>query len=246
MRVESISRPDAMSLLPPIALETGLLELFAPTRAPASTNTSLPRSEHAHLWRADAVHRAKNMAQLSTSFADVVDHPSRGWLPTTVITQARRLSRAYEELGVDAETQSLVPCAGLLIEIATRLTDIFGRSRRVAITISAEAVLLPPDVRRALVLMGSELVINALKYGYPTEVGGTILVSLAATRDEVELVVEDDGIGVVESYSAGNGGGLLEKLRAVLGATVTRTTGFNGHGFRVSVLTPMIASIVKS
>lgn len=107
------------------------------------------------------------------------------------------------------------------------------------IAVSAEAVLLPPDVRRALVLIGSELVINALKYGYPTEAGGTISVSLVVTYGKVEMIIEDDGIGLVETYSAGDGGGLLEQLRAVLGATVTRTTGRKGHGFRVSTLVPI-------
>lgn len=239
MHAESISRPDAMSLLPPIALEAGLLELFAPTRAPAPADISSPRSEHAPLWREDAIHRAKNMAQMSTSFANVADHPLRRWLPTEVTAQARCLSRAYEELGIDGDTKAPVPCAALLTEISTRLADIFGRSRHVAIVISAEPVLLPAGVRRALLLMGSELVINALKYGYPNDAGGTISVRLAARHGEVELIVEDDGIGRVETYSAGHGGGLLEQLSAVLTATVTRTAGGSGHGFRVSTLMPI-------
>ncbi|MGI4730421.1 MAG: ATP-binding protein [Janthinobacterium lividum] len=176
---------------------------------------------------------------MTTALADVADHPSRRWLPPEVTTQARRLSRAYDELGVDDDDQVRVPCAPLLTEIATRLADIFGRSRQVAIIISAEAVLLPSDVRRALLLMGSELVINALKYGYPTGAGGTISVSLIAQSGEVELIVEDDGIGLIETYSAGHGGGLLEQLRVVLGAKVTRTTGLAGHGFRVSILVPI-------
>ena len=176
---------------------------------------------------------------MTTSLADVADHSSRRWLPLEVTTQARRLSHAYDKLGVDDGTQAGVPCAALLIEIATRLVDIFGRSRQVAIIISAEPVLLPPDVRRALVLMGSELVINALKYGYPTAAGGTISVSLTARCGAVELIVEDDGIGLVETYSAGHGGGLLEQLRLLLGATVTRTTSRKGHGFRVSTSVPV-------
>ena len=81
--------------------------------------------------------------------------------------------------------------------------------------------------------------INALKYGYPTGTGGTISVSLIAQFGEVELIVEDDGIGLVETYSAGHGGRLLEQLRLVLGATMTRTTGAAGHGFRVSISMPI-------
>lgn len=232
-----------MQLLPPTELEAGLLELFAPTRSPTRSSTpinvSAPRSQHARLWREDAIHRARNMAQLTRSFADVVDHPSRRWLPTEVTAQARRLSRAYEELGVNNDPHALVPCTALLTEITTRLADIFGRSRQIAIIISAEAILLSTDVRRALVLMASELVINALKYGYPTDAGGTISVTLTASFGKVELIVEDDGIGNADTYSSGQGGGLLDQLSTVLQAKVTRTSGRKGHGFRVATTVPI-------
>ncbi|WP_174298913.1 ATP-binding protein [Sphingomonas bacterium] len=176
---------------------------------------------------------------MTASLATVADHPSRRGLPPEVTMRARRLSRAYDELGVDDDAQARVPCAALLTEIATRLADIFGRSRQVAITVSAGVVLLPSDVRRALLLMASELVINALKYGYPAEAGGTIAVGLAAGDGAVELVVEDDGVGRVEHYRAGQGGGLLEQLGVVLGATIARTQGRSGQGFRVSILMPV-------
>jgi two-component sensor histidine kinase len=179
------------------------------------------------------------MAQLTCSFAEVVDHPSRRWLPTEVTAQARRLSRAYEELGVQNDYLAYVPCAALLTEITNRLADIFGRSRQIALTTFAEAVLLPTDIRRALVLMASELVINALKYGYSTEAGGTITVTFAANHGGVELIVEDDGIGDAETYTPGQGGGLLDQLSAVIGAKVTRTSGRKGHGFRVVTALPI-------
>lgn len=239
MHVQLTSRLHAMNLLPATELEAELLELFAPTLSSTPINALLLLSEYTPLWRADAIHRAKNMAQLTRSFAEVVDHPSRRWLPTEVTAQARRLSRAYEELGVDNDTQARVPCAALLTEIATRLTDIFGRSRQVGIVISAQAVSLPIDARRALVLMASELVINALKYGYPTQAGGIITLTLAANHSEVELIVEDDGIGDAETYSPGHGGGLLDQLSAVLAASVKRTSAKTGHGFRVVTTVPI-------
>lgn len=239
---ETVLHANAIIKLPPIALETELLELFAPTRLRSSEAVAPPKSEHGPLWRADAIHRAKNMAQMTMSFANVADHPSRRWLPPEVTTQVRRLSRAYDELGIDDDAQLHIPCAPLLTEIVTRLADIFGRSRQVTVLISADAVLLPSDVRRALLLMGSELVINALKYAYSAGVGGTISVNLIAQFGEVELIVEDDGVGLVETYSAGHGGGLLEQLRLMLDATVKRTAGAAGHGFRVSISVPINVS----
>ncbi|TPG39743.1 sensor histidine kinase [Sphingomonas koreensis] len=238
--METIALADALRHAPPIAVEAGLLELFSPTCLSHPAASILPRSEHAPLWRADAIHRAKNMAQLTISLANIAERPSRRWLSPEVTTQARRLSHAYDELGVDDESKARFPCSPLLTEIATRLADLFGRSRGVSVVISADAVLLPSDLRRALLLMASELVINALKYGYPTEAGGTISVSLVARDGKVELVVEDDGIGNVDTYSAGHGGGLLHQLSLVLGATATRTSGVEGHGFRVSICVPIV------
>lgn len=239
MCAETVSHANAIRKLPPIAVETELLELFAPTRLPSPEAVAPPKSEHGPLWRTDAIHRAKNMAQMTISLANVADHPSRRWLPPEVTTQARRLSRAYDELGIDDDPLMRVPCAPLLTEIVTRLADIFGRSRQVTVLISAEAVLLPSDMGRALLLMVSELVINALKYGYPAGVGGTNSVNLIAQFGKVDLIVEDDGVGLVETYSARHGGGLLEQLRRVLGATVTRTAGAAGHGFRASIWVPI-------
>ena len=239
MCAETIIPADAIRQPYPIAVETGLLELFAPTCSPSLKAVARPRGEHAPLWRADAIHRAKNMAQMTISLSRLADHPTRCRLPPELTTQARRLSRAYDALGAIDDAQLRVPCAPLLTEIVTRLADIFGRSRQVATIVSAEALLLPSDVRRALLLMSSELVINALKYGYPTGAGGTISVSLIAGSGEIDLIVEDDGIGLIETYCAGHGGGLLEQLRLVLGATLTRTAGAKGHGFRVSTLVPV-------
>lgn len=216
--------------------EIGLLELFAPTRNVAGNVHRESRSLHASLWRADAIHRAKNMAQMTASLAVLSDHPSRHWLPATVTAQARGLSRAYEALGADDDQQKLVPCKGLLTEVASRLGHIFGQARQIAVTVSAQSILVTPEVRRALVLLCSELVINALKYGYPTKIGGTISVHLQTNAEHIQLVVEDDGVGSVESYAPGQGSGLVDQLCAVLKAELIRTSGNKGHGFTVLVI----------
>ncbi len=83
MGAETIALPDAVRQPSPIAAETELQELFAPTHLATLATTPL-RREHARLWRADAIHRAKNLAQMTTSLADVAGHPSRRWLPPNV------------------------------------------------------------------------------------------------------------------------------------------------------------------
>ena len=237
MGTDSISMASTAVAGNPVAAEVAMLELFAPT----SRKRAVQPGSNAPLWRSDAIHRAKNMAQMTTSLARMAEHPSRDWLPMEVAAQARSLSRIYDELGDGGDPRERMPCALLLTEVATRLTHIFGRVRHVATRVAAEPVMLPRDRRRALVLMCSEMVINALKYGFPAEMPGTISVALTTTPLGIELVVEDDGVGIVGEYSPGKGGGLLDRLADVVGAAVRRTAGGSGHGFRVSALLPASA-----
>lgn len=215
-----------------IAMESMILQLFAPSLAPRAKPSSGHR-DHALLWRSDAIHRAKNMAQMTASLANLAEHPSRCWLPEQLIAKTRGLARAYEELGTDCGTSVRVPCVPLLVTIAIRLAEIFGSARDIAVSIDADTVKLVPDMRRALILMCSELIINALKYGYPGSAGGTIRVSLKNREGGLELIVENDGADYASNSPANQGSALLDQLSAVLGASLERGSCSEGHGYRV-------------
>ncbi len=215
-----------------VATEEMILQLFAPARQQGHQAPIRP-IENASLWRQDALHRAKNMAQMTGSLANVAEHPSRCWLPDDLIAKTRSLARAYEELGVDCGTTLMVPVVPLLVTISVRLAEIFGSARDIAVSIDADDVRLVPDMRRALILMCSEMIINALKYGYPGTSGGTIRVSLK-NRDEIlALIVENDGSDYETDCPASQGSALLDRLSTVLGASLERGSGLQGRGYRV-------------
>ncbi len=216
-----------------VAVETRILELFDPIRLDQGNAAFSHRLDHSPLWRTDAIHRARNLAQMTSALAAVAQHPTRHWLPDDVVSQARCLARAYQELGAECGQADLVPCAALLGEVATRLTQIFGRARGIGVSLDIDPVYLAPDRRRALILMCSEMMINALKYGYLARAGGLILIALKDEVGGIALSVEDDGDGAVVGYCGGHGGSLLEQLSGVCGAELTRTTGGKGHGYRV-------------
>lgn len=220
-----------------LAGELRMLELFAPSTAVAGLGCSRPQPD-ASLWRSDAIHRANNLAQMTASLAILGKHPARRWLPDDWETQARGLARVYEELGTGGDEGGPLPCVPLLTEVATRLTYIFGHTRQIVAIVRGDPVSLAPDQRRALVLMCSELTINALKYAFPAEGGGSISVNLTRSTDRLMMVVEDDGVGSIDGHSSGEGGELLDRLASILSASVTRAPGWNGHGFRVEVTVP--------
>ncbi|MDP3551953.1 MAG: sensor histidine kinase [Novosphingobium sp.] len=215
-----------------IAKEEMILQLFAPV-SPIGSKVNASPPDYGSLWRADAIHRAKNMAQLTASLATLAEDPSRDWLSRDVVVKTRSLARAYHELGTDCGSTELVPCVPLLSAIVTHLAEIFGSARQITVSIDADKVLLVPDMRRALILICSELVINALKYGYPGATGGTICVTLKQLDAGLSLVVENDGVDFTSDSTANQGSALLERLGAVLGASIERGSDRQGHGYRV-------------
>src|SRR5262249_817881 len=67
-----------------------------------------------------------------------------------------------------------------------------------------------------------------LKYAFPDEQAGTIVVKLR--RDgEIQLVVEDDGVGCGEDIREGSGSMLMQLLTRQLGGTMNRTNGPPGR-----------------
>lgn len=231
MMTNTMSAAMACERSDKIAIEEMILKLFAPVASPSRAFSS--QVQHASLWRDDSLHRARNMAQLTASLAHLAEHPSRRWLPDDLVTKTRSLARAYEELGTDCGTTIMVPCVPLLATVAIRLAEIFGSARDIAVSIDADTVMLVPDMRRALILMCSELIINALKYGYPAGNGGTIRITLRNTDAGLVLVVENDGVDFASNCTANQGSALLDRLSAVLGASIERGCGSEGHGYRV-------------
>ena len=232
------SQPSIREPLPLAPSATGLLALFSRTSFVKDVVTGSAGRDTARLWRTDAIHRAKNLAQMAVSLADIADHPSRQWLRPEIAAQIRCLARAYDALAEDEGVSQQVPCAVLLSEIASRLIAIFGAPRGVSVELDVPSISIIPAVRRVLILLCSELIINALKYAYPSNAGGVIRVRLRAYGSQVQMVVEDDGVGVDDSASAGQGTGLIERLCAIVGADLVRGPGANGRGLRVEVTVP--------
>jgi two-component sensor histidine kinase len=70
---------------------------------------------------------------------------------------------------------------------------------------------------------------NAVKYAFPHETGGTVTVALKRESGVLRFTVADDGIGAdVQPSDSGLGGRLVEGFAQQLGARVERESGGNG------------------
>lgn len=217
-----------------------LILMFSPPIPPVRVDPNLSPGDRRALWAADAVHRANNLAQLAAALAHVRLQTFDAFQLKEMGRNAQTLAAAYAELAGDRADASPVPCAELLTAIVRGLIDIFGTGRAVVLSSAIAELSLAPERRRALALIASELVVNALKYAFP-EQGGTIAVSLGVEPRHALLVVADDGVGLPVTAKPGTGSRILDELAVLLHAPVERAE-VPGGGLRVSVRLPLIHS----
>ncbi len=210
------------------ALVTGrsvspLLELFSPAH-PDFAAPVVARPNTSTLWAADAVHRANNLAQLASGVGQAAKRfPSLSRGPNFQSKMAA-LSDAYADLSRDHGGSELIACKEVLHKIVTGLADLFGEGGEIDLCFSATDLFLSVEKRRALVLIASELVINALKYAFPDGKAGRIDVSLWKQGNEVQLAVKDDGVGLNGSEAPGVGHRLIDDMCRLLGSTIGRAS----------------------
>lgn len=103
--------------------------------------------------------------------------------------------------------------------LCASLSDSFKDIRPVSILVTSIDVDLTPDKALPVGLIVNELVINALKYAFPDDRTGSVLVWLEKRNDVLRLSVTDDGIGCADKPVAGLGTKLINLLAAQLRGT---------------------------
>jgi two-component sensor histidine kinase len=126
------------------------------------------------------------------------------------------------------------PTSVMLNQYLEALLDDLRRSaegsRLTQLTLEAQPVEVDPDRAVAVGIIVNELVINALKYAYPSG-SGPIRVKLAAPANRIELTVSDDGVGegaAPNPRSTGMGQRIVNAMATKLDAAVSRTPQHSG------------------
>lgn len=151
-------------------------------------------------------HRVKNNLQVISSLLNlqmdfIVDANDRRMFEET---QARVKSIAYvhEEL-YQSRNLARVNFADYVERVTTNLFDLFQLNPNIKLSIEVEDIELGVDTAIPCGLIINELVSNSLKYAFPNNQKGEILIRLAADTSEAEkpayvLTVADNGIGIPE------------------------------------------------
>ena len=101
---------------------------------------------------------------------------------------------------------------------------------RITLSATADGPPVTANISVSLGLIVTELVINALKHGFPDQQAGHIEVTYKAAGGGWQLVVEDDGVGIddADSVVPGLGTSIVNALSKNLRASVAVSNGAPG------------------
>ena len=182
----------------------------------------------------ELTHRVKNSLQLIVS---IVTSEARSLKRSEGKAALERVSHRIAALGqfysklTEADTVEAVDAATYLNELCRNLIASVYQDGDTFIMLKTdiESELLPTDRAISIGLIVNELVTNAVKYGFPGEEKGTVMVTLKRLPGELRLTVADDGQGLdPRRADSGLGGRLVDGLAQQLGGQVERKSGSQG------------------
>jgi PAS domain S-box-containing protein len=187
----------------------------------------------------ELTHRVKNSLQL---IASIVMTEARSLESAEGKAALERVSHRIAALGqfysklTEADTVEAVDAATYLNELCRNLIASVYQDGDTFIMLKTdiESELLPTDQAISIGLIVNELVTNAVKYGFPGEENGTVMVTLKRLPGELRLTVADDGQGLdPRRADSGLGGRLVDAFAEKLGGQVERKSGSRGTAVHV-------------
>ncbi|WP_062212730.1 sensor histidine kinase [Aureimonas sp. AU12] len=187
---------------------------------------------------AEVNHRVKNSLQLVVSALSLqsrrIKDPVTKAAFEQAISRVRAITSVHERL-----YKSDNP---LVVEMKTYLE---GLAEDLAVTpetrhrmrVEVDDLTMRTERAIPLAIIVNELVTNCLKYAYPMDRPGPIVLSLLKRTDGMlELMVADEGVGMLNKEESGGGLGtrLVATMASQLGAAVDRSA--TEEGFKVSLV----------
>jgi PAS domain S-box-containing protein len=182
----------------------------------------------------ELTHRVKNSLQFIAAMVMIEAHRHKSGEGKAAL---ERVSRRIEALGhlyaklSKADTVEAVDAASYLDELCRDLIASIHREGDTSIVLKTDIAseFLPTDQAIPLGLIVNELVTNAVKYAFPGEARGTVMVTLKRGPGELRLTVADDGQGLdLQRADSGLGGRLVDGFAQQLGGQVERRSGSQG------------------
>lgn len=155
------------------------------------------------------------------------------------------LAKVHQRLSRQGHSP-VVEMKGFVEELCEELRATLLPLKPMAIETDLDEFKLASTRAVAVGLIINELVTNAIKYAYPGDADGTICVYVTCVDDTVEIVVEDDGVGMPREASE-DSGGLGQRLVRSLAAQLGGRFGCNADpsGTSCTVVFPREAAATR-
>jgi PAS domain S-box-containing protein len=182
----------------------------------------------------ELTHRVKNSLQIIAAMVSIEARMHKSGEGKAALERVSHrinaLGHLYSKLS-KANTVDAVDAASYLDELCRDLIASVHKEGDTSIVLETdiESELLPTDRAIPIGLIVNELVTNAVKFAFPGDTKGTVLVTLKRLPGELRLTVADDGQGVdPQRADSGLGGRLVEGFAQQLGGQLKRESGNKG------------------
>jgi two-component sensor histidine kinase len=190
-------------------------------------------------------HRVKNNLQIVSSLLYLQENYMQDARGAEILRESQNrvksMALIHEQLYSTADLAK-IDFGRYVQGLTANLFDAYGIDpAHIRLDVRADDIALGVDTAVPCGLIINELVSNALKHAFLPDSGGTInIVIRTVNTDRMEIVVADDGIGLVEPFAAAEqqslGLRLIDTLITQLGGSLTINTE-NGTRFSIT-LTP--------
>lgn len=231
------------------AAEEGLRVLTAELEARVSARTRELEAANAALSDlvaeremlvAEVNHRAKNSLAIAASLISLQAHRQLDNNVKALFVETRdrlvAMARVHDLLS-KSEAIQRVDVARYMHELCDAHRPITAGEGRIRIeTDLEEGIMVSPDTAVPLGIVLSELITNSLKYAFPDARSGRLLAELRRQgEDMVEVVICDDGIGMVNAREGSLGYGIIRSLVRQIGGTIDIRSA---RGLTVTIVFP--------
>lgn len=204
------------------------------------TNTAVLREMH---------HRIKNNLQTIAMLMELqineAEKLTTQQVLETNIHRVRSIATVHEVLS--ERGFKLVDVKDVLERIANlTLSSLVASHQQIEIQVIGESLALPSKHATSLTIVVNELLQNALEHGFMGRENGRIGISFGRSKEEIIILVWDDGVGFIEGFNAGLG---LEIVQTVIRDDLNGRVKFNSlspRGTEVSIRLPRLIEQLDS